>query len=251
MKILLMLVGLFLSGVNPLAAADEPGNHATEQEVRSFGEHLATLTPEQKAAGIIQWWDLHEAEFRPSPQVKSIRFFDEMTACRQAAIPALKAAMASSNPEVRIGASASLAALAALAYSAFDELKNGLEDPDWRVREYATLAVCEYGILARPAVPSMIKNLTNGSALLRGRTVFALGYLGEVGKPAVPALVEMLRHPDAFQAGWTPNLAVEALSRILWKNFANEKEVLSWWKKTGKDRDYSGSAEEHNPQSNE
>jgi HEAT repeat protein len=244
MRSFLTLIFLLITSHWILANTEEPRSLVVEAEASAFGKHLATMSPEKRADAIIVWWDHNEAQFNPSPQAKAIRFYKEIIDCKELAIPALKSAMSNSNPEVRVGASAALDALGPLALPALNELKKGIEDPDWQVREYATLAVSDFGCLATPAIPSMIKNLGHNSALLRGRTVCALGYLGEVARPAVPHLVEMLRHPETFEAGWKPEIAVQAISRILWQQFTSPKEVMDWWEKTGKNLHFSNEAKD-------
>ena len=116
------------------------------------------------------------------------------------------------------------------AYLLYGTLLMGLEDSDWRVREYCSLAICRFGFLSRSAIPLMIANLSHSSGMLRGWTVNCLGYLSDVARPAVPYLVEMLRKPETFDSGWSPAIAVEAINHIMYRKFNNTEEVLEWWK---------------------
>jgi HEAT repeat protein len=117
------------------------------------------------------------------------------------AVPALTAALADTDVDIRRGAAKAMGDLGPQAAPAVRALMNLLEDEDEEVRARAADALGSIGGEAQAAIPRLLAMLQENKGLFRNgaskSAALALGSLRAQPKAVVPALTAALRHPDA------------------------------------------------------
>ena len=128
----------------------------------------------------------------------------------EAAVPALRRALADPSPIVRAGAARGLGALGPPAAPAQAELFAALGDAVTDVRWQSALALSKLDLRAPGVVEPLAAALRSEDPYVRGFAAVSLGNLGPAASAAVPALVEALAKDDGYGRGG----AAAALARM-------------------------------------
>ena len=116
-------------------------------------------------------------------------------------VPALIAALADADRDVRLGAAAALGKIGPAAAEAVPALITALADADGDVRRAAADALGKIGPAAAKAVPALIAALADADGTVRRAAADALGKIGPAAAEAVPALIAALADADGTSAG--------------------------------------------------
>lgn len=136
-----------------------------------------------------------------------------------ATIPDLIALLEDPEWKIRKNAAIALITWGPEAEPAIPVLIRALGDEEWQVRKPAAQALAAIGPAAQPAVPALIKALNDEEWHVRKPAAQALAAVGPAAHPAVPALIEAL-HDEEWQVR---KPAVEALAAIA----SEDPDVLS------------------------
>jgi HEAT repeat protein len=128
----------------------------------------------------------------------------------EAAVPALRRALADPSPVVRAGAARAVGALGPSAAPAEAELFAALGDGVTDVRWQSALALWKLELKAPAAIEPLAAALRSEDPYVRGFAAVSLGNVGPAASAAVPALVEALAKDDGYGRGG----AAAALARM-------------------------------------